>query len=184
MTQHPKRHFPTSETPKWSQLSKFPKYFPRWQIICRKEQTPTTANSEKFAIVPLKVRPDMTKPLLSVQPNTIEDDEGKFSTSFQHKVHMSPSGPNIVLPEFTVPPPRVQTAQPPRVDTEGPNSSLRSRGKKNPIPHFSLTSQCQKIHEANAVTHQISGVAEEYRHMAKVPDRKFWKDTLQMKWGS
>ena len=126
----------------------------------------------KSAIVPQKVCPNMTKPLLSVQPNIIEDDDGKFSTSFQNKVHMSPSFPNIILPEVPVPPPRVLTDQPPRVDTEGPSSNLRSRGKNNPIPHFALKAQFQKVHEANAVTHQISRVAQLYRHLVKVPNRK------------
>ena len=102
----------------------------------------------------------MTKPLPSIQPNVTEDYDGKCSTSFQHKVHMSPSGPNIILLEVPVPPPRVQTVKPPRVDTEGTSSNLRSRGKKNPIPHFALTSQLQKFHEANAVTHKISVVAQ------------------------
>ena len=126
----------------------------------------------------------MTKPLPSVQPNDIKDYEGKFSTSFQHKVHMSPSGSNIILPEFSVPPPRLQTAQPPRVDTEGPSSNFRSRSKKTPIPHFSLTAQFQKIHEANAVTHQISGVDQDYQNLVKGPDRKFVKDPLQINWDS
>ena len=69
----------------------------------------------------------------------------------------------------------VQTVQPPRVDTEGPSYNLISRGKKTPIPHFELTAQFQKIHEANSVTHQIFGVAQEYRHMVKGPDRKIWE---------
>ena len=99
----------------------------------------------------------MTKPLPSVQTNIIEYDDGQCSTSFLHKFHISPPVTNIILPEVPVPPPRVQTAQPPRVDTEGPSSNLRSRGKKNTIPHFALTAQFHKVHEANAVTHQISG---------------------------
>ena len=126
-------------------------------------------------MVPQKVRPDMTKPLPSVQPNVIEDDEGNCSTSFQHKVYMYLSGPIIINPDFPVPQPRIHTAQPPRVDTEGPSYNLISRGNKTPIPLFSLTAQFQKIHEANAVTTQISVVAKEYRHMIKVPDRKFWE---------
>ena len=77
-------------------------------------------------------------------------------------------------PEVPVPPPRVHNAQPTRVDNEGTSSNLRSRGKKTPIPYFSLSEQFQKIHEANAVTHQISGVAQEYRHLIKGPERKFW----------
>ena len=117
----------------------------------------------------------MTKPLPSVHPNLIEDDDGKDSTSFQHKVHMYPLGTSITLPEVPLPPPRVQTPQPPRVDTEGLSSNLRSRGKKNPIPLFALTAQFQKIYKANAVTHQISGVAHEYRHIIKVPEKKIWE---------
>ena len=85
---------------------------------------PQQQTVKKFAIVPQKMRPDMTKPLPSVKPNIIEDYEGTCSTSFQHKVHMSPSGPNIILPEVPVQPQRVLTAQPPRVDTEGPSSNL------------------------------------------------------------
>ena len=80
-----------------------------------------------------------------------------------------PLGPHIILPEVTVPPPRVQPAQPPRVVTERPSSNLRSRGKKNPIPKFALTSRFQKVREANTVTHQISGVAQEYRYLVKGP---------------
>ena len=88
---------------------------------------------------------------------------------------MSPSGPSIITPEFPVSPPRVQTAQPTRVDKGGPGSNLRSRGKKNPNPIYALTAQIPKTHEANAVTHQISGVDQEYRHMSKGPERKFWE---------
>ena len=117
----------------------------------------------------------MTKPLPSVQSNIIEDDDGWCSTCFHHKVHMSPSGPHIILPEVPLPPPRVNTAKPPRVDTGGRSSNLISRVKKNPIPHFALAEKFQKVHEANAVTHQISGFAQEYRHLVKVPDRKIWK---------
>ena len=38
-----------------------------------------------------------------------------------------------------------------------------------------MTAKFQKIHEANAVIHQISGVAQEYRHLVKGPDRKIWE---------
>ena len=86
---------------------------------------------------------------------------------------MYPSGSSINPPEVPVPPPRVHTAQPPRVDTEGPSSNLRSRGKKTPIPLLALAEQFQKNNEDNAVTHQIYGVAQEYRHLIKVPERKF-----------
>ena len=85
---------------------------------------------------------------------------------------MSPSGPNIILLEVSVPQPRVQTEQPPIVDTEGPSYKFRSRGKKNPTQHFALTSQYKKVHEANSVTHQIFIVTQEYRHLVKFPDRK------------
>ena len=61
----------------------------------------------KLAIIPHEVRPTMTKPILSENPNIIEDDDGKSPTSFQQSVHMSPSGPHIVLPEVPVSPPRV-----------------------------------------------------------------------------
>ena len=125
-------------------------------------------------MVPHKVCPDTTKPIPSVQPNIIEYDDGKSSTSFQHNVHMSPSSPHIITPELPVPPPRVQPEQPPGVEMKGPSSNLRSRGKKNLIPNFALISQFQKFHEANAVTHQIYGVAQEYRHLVKGPDRKIW----------
>ena len=52
----------------------------------------------KSATIPHKVRPDMTKPIPSEQPNIIEDEDGKCSSSFQHNVHMYPSGPHIILP--------------------------------------------------------------------------------------
>ena len=125
----------------------------------------------------------MTKYLPSVKPNIIEDDDGKCSTSFQHKVHMSLSGTKIILPEDPVLPPRVQTDQPSRVDTEGPSSNLRPRGKKNPIPHFALTAKFQKIHEANAVTHQISGVSQEYRHLVKGPYKKIRERSFENELG-
>ena len=114
----------------------------------------------KSAMVPHKVCLNMTKHIPSVQPNTIEDEDGKCYSSFQKKVHMSTSGPHNIFPEVLVPPPRVHPAQPPRVDTGGPSSNLISKDKKNPSHHFALTAQFQKTHEANAVTHQISGVAQ------------------------
>ena len=111
-------------------------------------------------MVPQKVHTDRTKPLPSLQPNVIEDDEGKESTNFQHKVHMSPSVPIIIPHEAHVPPPSVQTAQPPKLDKKGPGSNLRSRGKKNTMPLYALREKIQNTHEANAVTHQISGLAQ------------------------
>ena len=67
------------------------------------QQRPVT----KSAIIPHKVRPSMTKPIPSEQPNIIEDDNGNCSSSFQQKVHMPPSGSHIILPEVLIPPPRV-----------------------------------------------------------------------------
>ena len=88
---------------------------------------------------------------------------------------MSPSVPSIIPPEVPIPPPRVQTAQPPRVEKGGPSSNLISRCKKNPMPLYALTAQFQKTHEDNAVTHQIYVVAQEYRHLIKGPERKIWE---------
>ena len=50
------------------------------------QQQPVT----KPASIPHKVRPNMTKPIPSEQPNIAEDEDGKCSTSFQQKVHMYP----------------------------------------------------------------------------------------------
>ena len=101
----------------------------------------TPATSGEPAILPQEVRPNMTKSISSVHPIIIEDDDGQYYKKFKHKVHMYPSGPHIILPEVPVPPPRVHTAQPPRVDTEGTSSNLISTGKKNTIPHFTLTEE-------------------------------------------
>ena len=38
-----------------------------------------------------------------------------------------------------------------------------------------MTSQGQTTRKANSVTHQISGVPQEYRHLIKGPERKFWE---------
>ena len=116
----------------------------------------------------------MTRPIPSEQPNITEDEDGKCSSSSKKKVHMSPSVPQIILQEVPVPPPRVQPAQPTRVDTEGPSSNLISRGKKNPSPQFVLAAKLQKVHEENAVTHQIYGIDQEHRHLIKGHDRKIW----------
>ena len=54
------------------QLSQiFSKVADNFQKIADPPQQQTV---KKSAIVPHKVRPDMTKPFLSVQPNAIEDD--------------------------------------------------------------------------------------------------------------
>ena len=132
------------------------------------QQQPVT----KLFIIPHKLRPNITKPIPSKQPNIIEDDDGKSSTSFQDNLHISPSGPNIILLKVPVPSTRVKPAQPVRVDIEGPSYNLISRGKKKSIPNCLLTAQLGQVREANAVTHQVSGLAQEYRHLVKVPDRK------------
>ena len=95
--------------------------------------------------------------------------------NFPAQVPHVPFGYKHYSLEVPVPPTRVQTVQPPRVDTEGPSYNFRLRGKKTPIPLFALTAQFPKPHEANAVTHQISGVAQEYRHLIKGPERKIWE---------
>ena len=130
---------------------------------------------KKYSIVPQKFQPYWTKPIPSVQPDIIEDEEGKEPTNYQHKVHMSPSGTSIIPPEVPIPPPMVQNVQPPRMEKGGTSYNLISRGKKNPLPFYSLTAQFQKTNEANSVTHQISGVAQEYRHIIKGPERKIWE---------
>ena len=71
--------------------------------VKKKSDPPQQQTVKKFAIVPQKVHLDRTKPLPSVQPNIIEDDEGKDSTSFQHKVHIYPSGPRITPPRSPCP---------------------------------------------------------------------------------
>ena len=88
-----------------------------------------------------------TNYITSVQPNVIGDADGKEHTSYQHKVHISPSGPHIITPEVPIPPQRVNTAQPPRVDKGGNSSNFRSRGNKNHWTWYALTAQCQKTRE-------------------------------------
>ena len=99
-------------------------------------------------------------------------------TNFQHKVHRSLSGPHIIPPEVPIPSPRVNTAQPPRVYMRGPSSNLRSRGNKNPRARYALTAQGQTPREKNSVNHQISGVAQEYRHLIKGPEKKVWEKSF------
>ena len=96
---------------------------------------------KKSAIVPQKVNPYRKKRIPLLQPNVIEDDEGKEPTNYQHKVHMSPSDPSIIPPEVPIPPPRLKTVQPPSVETGGPSSNLKSRGKRNPLRLYVLTAQ-------------------------------------------
>ena len=93
----------------------------------------------------------------------------------QYKIHRSPSGTHTIPPEVPSPSPKVNTAQPPRVDMGGPSYSLRSRRNKIFQPRYALTAQGQTPCKANSVTHQISGVAQEYRHLIKGPERKIWE---------
>ena len=137
------------------------------QIVDPPQQQTVTKSSIKLH----KVRPTLTKPIPSEHPNILKYDDGNSPTSFHRNVHMSSSGPHIILPDVPVPPPRVRPEQPTRVGTGGKRTNLRSSGKKNPVPNFALAAQFQQVREANAFTHQISGVAQEYRHLVKVPDR-------------
>ena len=41
-----------------------------------------------------------------------------------------------------------------------------------------MTAQLQKPREANLVTHQISGVTQEYRHLIKGLERKIWEKSF------
>ena len=144
---------------------------------------PQQQAEQTAAMVPKKLQPGCTKYIPSVQANVIEDEEGNKPSNYQHKVHISPSGPHIIHPEVPIPPPRVNTVQPLRVDKGGHSSNLRSRGNKNPRPQYALTEKCQKTRESNSVTHPISGVAQEYRHMIKGPDRKTWERSFANKLG-
>ena len=103
--------------------------------------------------------------------------------NFQHKLHRSPSGPYTIPPEVTIPSPRVNTAQPPKVDMGGPISNLISKGNKHIRPRYELTAQGQTPREANSVTHHISGVDQEYRHLIKGPERKMWERSFANKLG-
>ena len=132
----PSAIFQHRRLPNGCSLATIPDIFEVADNVKKRADPPQHQTVKKSAIVPQKVHPDRTKPLPSVQTNFIEDDEGNYSTSFQYKVHVYPSGPRIITPEVPVPPTMVHTAQPPRVDTEGPSSNLRSRGKKTPIPIF------------------------------------------------
>ena len=93
----------------------------------------------------------------------------------QHNIHRYPSRPHNIPPEFPHPSPRVNTAQTPRVDMGGPSSNLIPRRNILVQPQYALTAQVQTTREANSVTHQISGVAQEYRHLIKGPERKIWE---------
>ena len=51
------------------------------------------------------------------------------------------------------------------------------------MPLYALKSQFQKNHEANEVTHQISGVEQEYRYIIKGPDKKIWERSFSNELG-
>ena len=77
---------------------------------------------------------------------------------------MYPSVPISIPPEVPILPPRVNIAQPTRVDKGGPSSAT-----------LCIDSTMPKTHEANSVAHQISGVAQEYRNLIKGPEMKIWE---------
>ena len=108
---------------------------------------------------------------------------GLIPENFHHKFHRSPSGPHIIPRAVPIPSTRMNTAQPPRVDMGGPSSNLRSRCNKNIRSRYALIAQCQTLREANSVTHQISGVAQEYRNLIKGPERKIWERSFTIKLG-
>ena len=85
---------------------------------------------------PHPVRPEYTQ---IPQPNVIEDEEGVIPASCQHNIHRSPSVPHTIPPEVPRPSPRLNTAQPPRVDMGRPSSNLRSRRNKLVHPRYALT---------------------------------------------
>ena len=133
------------------------------QILDPPQQKPVT-NS---ATIPHKLCPTLVKPISLENPNIIEDYDGNSPTYIQCNVHVPPSGPHIILPDVPVPPPKLCPAQPPRVDTGVPSSNLRSSCKKNIVPNFALAAKFQQVREANAVTHQIYGVSQEYRPLTR-----------------
>ena len=124
------------------------------------------------ASIPKTPHPGRTEYIPPPHPNVIEDEEGLRPANFQHKFHRSPSVPHTPPPEGPIPSPRVNTVKPPRVDMGGPSSNLRSRRNKLVQPRYALKAQGQTPREANSVTHHISGVAQEYRHLIKDPERK------------
>ena len=141
------------------------------QILYPPQQQPVT----KSAPVPHKVRPTQAKHIPSEQPNIIEDYYVNIPTIFQHNFHMYPSGPHIILPDVTVPPSRVRPAQLTKMEMGWPSSNLISSCTKNPVPNFQFPVQFLQVREANTVTYQIFGVAQDYRHLVKGLDRKFWE---------
>ena len=124
------------------------------------------------------MRPTRAKPIPLESPNIIEDDYGNSPTDIQRNFHISPSGPHIILPDVHISLPSVRPAQPPRVETGEPSSNLRYRCKKKTVLNFALAAQFLHVRQANTVTHQVSGVAQEYRHLVKGPDRNIWEQSF------
>ena len=96
------------------------------QTLEPQQQHPVT----KSATISHKMCPTFAKPIPSERPNLIEDNDGNSPKDFHRIVHMYPSGPHIIFQYEPVPTPRVRPAQPPRVDTGGPSSNLRSSCNK------------------------------------------------------
>ena len=57
---------------------------------------PKQQSEQTAAVITQTLQPGRTKYITSLQPNVIEDEEGKEPTKFQHKVHRYPSGPHII----------------------------------------------------------------------------------------
>ena len=110
----------------------------------------------KCAPLPHQVHPARTKHIPAERPNIIEYDDGKGNTYLHRDVYKSHSGPQIILSDVLASPQTVCPAQPPRVDTGGPSSNLRSSCNKNTVPNYALTAKNLQIVDANAVTHPIS----------------------------
>ena len=80
---------------------------------------PQKKHVTKYAPIPHQVRPTEAKNFPLDRPNTIEEDYGNSYTDVQRTVHISHSGPYIILLDVPVSPPRVRCAQPPRMETGG-----------------------------------------------------------------
>ena len=98
--------------------------------------------------------------------NIIEDDNGDLPT-ITYKVH---TGTNLIPPDDPPSPPRVNTPPPPRV-IDGPSTNLRSRFTGGTASHYALATATLTSMEANSVIHPDTGVAQEYRHLLKGPDK-------------
>ena len=94
----------------------------------------------KSAPILNKVRPTRDKHIPAEQHTIIEDDDGNSPTYFQRKFHISSSGPHITLLDIPFPPPSVRPAQPPRMETGGKSSNLRSSCKKKSCPKLFIGS--------------------------------------------